>query len=385
MVPGRVILLLGLASFAPATLAAQSDSLDAQIGKVLFERNWVSAPSSTKSDDGLGPLYDATSCAACHPAGGASPTERVIRLGNARGESDPVYGAQLQKRALPGQTPEAEPEISWQMKDGRRIANVVPAKLGYGPLDEATRMALRRPPSLFGVGQLARIPESVILAQARAEETNVRGRPAYVTVGGERVLGRFGWKATQPDLTAQTAIALSRDIGLSTTLHPEPWGDCTKAEKTCIAGPHGADKGEVEVPDTLVRMIVRYLEALQSPKPGARGEALFSATGCATCHATLHLSSGEPVRAYTDLLLHNLGEGLNDGIAEGVAGPGEWRTAPLWNISMSLKSGLLHDGRARDVAEAVAWHGGEAAASRRRFETLSPAEKAELVAFVSGL
>jgi CxxC motif-containing protein (DUF1111 family) len=388
MVPRRVILLLALASLASATMAAESGSLDAQLGQRLFQRNWVSAPSSTGSDDGLGPIYDARSCAACHPNGGSSGTGTVIRLGNARGEGDPVYGAQLQTRALPGQTPEAEPKIAWQTKDGRRVAAIVPEHLGYGPLAKDTRMALRRAPPLFGVGLLAQIPESEILRQARAEkDEGVEGKPAYVTIAGKRALGRFGWKATQPDLIAQTAIALSRDIGLSTTLHPEPWGDCTKAQTACLAGPHGAAKGEVEVPDVLVALIARYLQSISAPQVAtSSAEALFRSTGCAACHATLHLADGRAVPAFTDLLLHDLGPGLNDGIAEGAAGAGEWRTSPLWNVAASLKAGgLLHDGRARDVKEAVAWHDGEARAIRQRFEALSAAEQAELVAFVSGL
>jgi len=388
MVPRRVILALVAASFAPATFAAETGSLDALLGKRLFERNWVSAPSSTKSDDGLGPLYNASSCAACHPGGGSSAAGNVVRLGSAQGAADPVYGAQLQTRALPGQTPEAAPEISWRMQDGRRVAAVTLTHLAYGPLAKDTRIGLRRAPPLFGVGLLAQIPESEILEHARTEQSEgVNGRPAYVMSQGRRVLGRFGWKATQPDLAAQTAMALSRDIGLSTTLHPEPWGDCTSAEKTCRAGPHGAGKGEVEVPDVLVGMIARYLDSLPPSQPASvGGEMLFKATGCATCHAILHSKDGRAVPAYTDLLLHNLGKGLDDGIEEGAAGPGEWRTTPLWNVAASLKNGgLLHDGRARDVAEAVAWHGGEAAAIRARFEALTRAERAELVAFVSAL
>jgi CxxC motif-containing protein (DUF1111 family) len=387
MVPRRVIVVLALVSLAPAVFAAELGALDAEVGQRLFQRNWVSAPSSTGADDGLGPLYDATSCAACHPAGGAS-ARSAIRLGNAGGSGDAVYGAQLQTRALAGQTPEAEPRISSTIKDGRRLMRVMPEKLGYGPLAKDTRIALRRAPALFGVGLLAQVPESEILNRVRAEESEgIGGKAAYLTIAGKRVLGRFGWKATEPDLSAQTAIAFSRDIGLSTTLHPEPWGDCTPAERACRAGPHGAGKGEVEVPDTLVDLIVRYLETLPPSRPATtHGEALFNATGCAACHATLKLADGKPVPAYTDLLLHDLGDGLNDGIKEGAAGPSEWRTAPLWNVAASLKAGgLLHDGRARDVTEAIAWHSGQAEAVRSRFGALSVAEKADLVAFVGGL
>jgi CxxC motif-containing protein (DUF1111 family) len=205
---------------------------------------------------------------------------------------------------------------------------------------------------------------------------------------GRRVLGRFGWKATQPDLPAQISMAFSNDIGLSTAAHPEPWGDCTPAETACRKGPHGAEKGEVEVAPALVNMIADYLAGLPPPATPAspRGEAIFNRVGCTSCHATLHLADGRTVPAYTDLLLHDLGPSLNDGIREGAAAPGEWRTAPLWNVAATLKmGGLLHDARARTVAEAVAWHDGEAASARARFEALTPADKAALIDFVSKL
>jgi CxxC motif-containing protein (DUF1111 family) len=144
----------------------------------------------------------------------------------------------------------------------------------------------------------------------------------------------------------------------------------------------------VEVPDALIAAMVKHLETLKpTATPKAKGdEALFAKTGCAECHATLHLADGTPVRAYTDLLLHRMGAGLDDGIAEGAAAAGQWRTAPLWNVAKSLKTdGLLHDGRARNVDEAILWHGGEAAFARARFHALSPADKAALAAFVRGL
>ena len=394
MVSRRLIAVAALAAAAPLLTAA---SLDIALGKKLFERNWVSAPSSTKSDDGLGPLYDAPSCAACHAANPAAeldetstPAGMVIRLGNANGTGDPVYGYQLQTRAVAGQIPEANPDIQWTSKDKLRTGTVRLYHLGYGPLANDTRIALRRAPSIKGVGLLAQIPQSEIVSQAEAEQARhdgVAGRVPWLG-SDQRLLGRFGWKATQPDLAAQIAMAFSRDIGLSTRLHPEPWGDCTSAERACRAGPHGAENGEPEVADVMLDMVALYVGSLSPPAAtkNGPGEALFAQTGCAACHATLHLADGRPIAAYTDLLLHDLGPGLNDGIKEGAAEPGVWRTAPLWDVAGSLKiGGLLHDGRARNVAEAVEWHDGEARAARARFRALSGEGKAALVAFVSGL
>jgi CxxC motif-containing protein (DUF1111 family) len=392
MVPRRLI-ATGFAVAAPALALAAS--LDAVVGRALFERNWVSAPSSTQADDGLGPLYDAPSCAACHaPRGGASGNGlmpgMVIRLGNAKATGDPVYGSQLQTHGVAGQTPEGNPKLVWRETEDGRVADIALTDLGYGALASETKVSLRRAPALDGAALLARIPETEILKQAAAEKRrgDVAGEPAWVTDNGKRVLGRFGWRAETPTLASQIALAFSRDIGLSTSAHPEAYGECTERESACRAAPQGAKPGEVEVPDALVIAVVKHIETLKPTMPSnaKQAEALFAKTGCAECHATLRLTDGTPVPAYTDLLLHRMGEGLNDGIAEAAAAPGQWRTAPLWNVAESLKmGGLLHDGRARNVAEAILWHGGEAAFARTRFQALSAADKAALAAFVSGL
>jgi CxxC motif-containing protein (DUF1111 family) len=319
------------------------------------------------------------------------PPGAVVRLGTALGGGDPVYGAQLQSRAVPGQTPEGTPAIAWLPQGGLRLPAISILHPAYGPFAPTTKMALRIAPVLSGVGELAALPDAEILARAVTErETGdgVAGRAAWIEQGGKRVLGRFGWKATEPDLAGQTESALSRDIGLSTRAYPDPWGDCTPTEKACRAGPHGAKPGKVEVPEELVRLIVAYLAERPAPPSDSKGAgaAIFARIGCSECHAILHRADGTPVPAYTDLLLHAMGPGLNDGIAEGAAKPGEWRTAPLWNVAAGLKTGgLLHDGRARGVAEAIAWHDGEAARARAHFRALTAPEAQALVAFVGGL
>lgn len=400
MVPRRLI--VG-AIIAAAPVLASGASLDASIGRQLFERNWVSAPSSTKSNDGLGPLYDSPSCAACHirspNAEGDETTVApgtVVRLGNAKREGDPIYGHQLQTRAVAGHAAEANPDITWTTTGTRRVASVKLFSQGYGSLAGDTKIALRRAPSLFGVGLLAQIPEPEILKRADPDDANrdgISGRAARLAVGGKQRLGRFGWKATQPDLAAQTSMAFLTDIGLSTEGHPEPWGDCTPEQRVCRAGPHGAEANGVEIPKSVVDLIVEYLASLPAPAPVdakpadvAQGQAVFNRVGCAVCHATPSLANGQTVAAYTDLLLHDMGPGLNDGIGDGAAESGEWRTAPLWNLGNSVRlTGLLHDGRAGSVTEAIQWHDGEAAQIRLRFNGLTIAEKDALIAFVSRL
>jgi CxxC motif-containing protein (DUF1111 family) len=389
VVRGRLIFALVFVA-GPALAGA----LDLELGKSLFERSWISAPASTTSDDGLGPLYDARSCFSCH-AREAFPREdrpvMVVRLGNAQGGGDPVYGHQLQRNALRAVAPEGQAAITWNDAGGLRRPVLSLSALGYGPLAPATRAASRRPIDLAGVGSLARIPQREILRRANPEGQGVSGRAAWITdAAGRKRLGRFGWKATQPDLTGQTDMAFSRDLGMSTRGQGDPTGECSVAEIACRSAPHGAAPGEPEISDTFRDLLVAYLEELPPPNAATvsatRGANLFGQTGCADCHATMTGADGRPVRAFTDLLLHDMGPGLDDGIAEGAASPREWRTAPLWGLSAHPKSaGLLHDGRARNVAEAIGWHDGEARAARARFRALAEADKTALLAFVNGL
>jgi CxxC motif-containing protein (DUF1111 family) len=402
MVPRRLIVGAIIAASVP--VIASGASLDASIGRELFDRNWVPAPSSTKSNDGLGPLYNATSCGACHIRNANAdlddevsvPAGTVVRIGNANGTGDPIYGRQLQTRAVNGHKPEANPDITWSTDGTQRVASIKLFSQAYGPLASETKLALRRPSSLFGIGLLAKIPDRDIVKRADPDDANkdgISGRAAMISVGGKQVLGRFGWKATQVTLADQASAAFRNDLGLSTDAHPEPWGDCTPIENVCRAGPHGAEKGEVEIPKSVVDLIVAYLESLPAPAPidtkpanVTQGQRIFFTIGCALCHTGLNTARGQPFAAYTDMLLHDMGPGLNDGITEGAAQPGEWRTAPLWNLAFNARiNGLLHDGRASSVTEAIQWHDGEAAQVRLRFNALTLDEKDALIAFVSRL
>lgn len=385
----------------PALAVAQpfGTSLDFEIGRNLFARNWVSAPSSTMADDGLGPLFDALSCVNCHVPPSTpiaqpydTPPGMVIRLGNANGTGDPVYGYQLQTRGLQMQMVEGLPDISFSESDGLRQTNLMLHRMGYGELASGTVAALRRPLRVEGVGILARVPEAEILSRVSEEQsqTGISGRASWVrSENGERQLGRFGWRASQPNLAGQTEMAFSRDLGMSTTGQATAWGECTEIQTACREAPHGAAPGDVEISDEMRDLIVGFLEGLPAPNlasANAQGERLFAELNCNACHATLHLEGGAEVRAFTDLLLHDMGPGLNDGIREGDAAPGEWRTPPLWGIGATLRlGGLLHDGRARDVEEAIMWHGGEAGEVQLRFAALTREEKAALANYVSGL
>lgn len=419
MVRSRLLLaLLALmAALAVSAAGAETlDRLDLAIGKALFKRPWVPAPASTRGDDGLGPLFDARSCATCHPADRRAPArlengtaERgfVLMLGRPDGSGDPIYGRRFQIDAVPGIPGEGVIAVTdTPLPDGRIARKPHPAQLGYGPLDPASGLSLRVAPDLMGRGALAAVPDAAILAVERdqAKGTDgVRGAARRVTLAdGTTAIGRFGWKASQPDLARQSAEAFFLDLGLSNRYHSEPWGDCTPGQTACRAALHGnanATSGdaddELEIGSALLDRVVAYVDSLPRPvsknlpqDATTRGAALFASTGCARCHRpSLPTAGGGEARMYTDLLLHEMGPDLGDTMPEPGVGASHWRTAPLAGLSDALAAdtGLLHDGRARTVEEAVAWHGGEAAAAQRRFGALSSKDRAALVRYVSSL
>ena len=384
------VLLAPSAAFAGPSPSAPRQSgaitLSTAAGWSLFRRPWISSPSSLAAGGGVGPLYNARACDSCHVGGGpgrvaedAIDAGMTVRAGRADAKVDPVYGAQIQTHALPGFDPEAAVAFQWEVRAGLRSAKIALTDFHYGALAPQSRVSLRRAPSLLGIGLLASIPDKEILSHAKS------GHPAWIVdTNGARKLGRFGWKASEAELTAQISLAFQRDFGIGTSDFPGASGECTEMEDKCrtTAGP------AVELPDELRDLIADYLLSLYPPDPldeKAPGFAVFRKAGCVGCHATLRGGDGKPVHAYTDLLLHDLGPGLDDGIADGAARAPEWRTAPLWDLKDSLlQGGLLHDGRARTIDEAVAWHGGEASQARVAFNALSSKDRKMLGDFLLG-
>jgi CxxC motif-containing protein (DUF1111 family) len=411
-----VLLGVGFA-FAAAEHPARSEDrrLDIAIGRALFARQWVSAPASAQATDGLGPLYNARSCAGCHAGAGrgagldAEATGHdgmVLRLGNAgSGRPDPVYGTELQTEAVPGLVPEGRLAVDFvaelvTLADGTAVALRRPrprlAAAALGPLDPATRLGLRIAPPLVGLGLLERIPEADILGGSG-------GRPAWVLdpATGQRRLGRFGWKASEPSIATQVGRALALDIGLSSPLYRDPYGDCTAREVACRAMPNGASPrfDGLEVPGSLTGLLDAYVAVALAPPAGSPpdvpGRRLFVAAGCAACHRPSFLLPAADGRAartiapYTDLRLHDLGPGLAEAMPEGAATGTEWRTAPLWGLGRPRHrdgdAALLHDGRARSILEAILWHGGEAATARDRVAAMPAADRDALIAFLRSL
>jgi CxxC motif-containing protein (DUF1111 family) len=375
--------------------AMAADRLAAAVGKALFDRLWAPAPASTRATDGLGPLYNARSCAACHPRGGQASTPQVgpagaglvLRLPG----DDPVLGRQLQTAAIPGQSAEGVVRIAYTEEPIHlRNGSVVRLRRPDYQIASAPPLPVvsaRLAPSLHGIGLLAAVPAEALAALADPIDRDGDG------IRGRLGRGRFGLRAQQPDLGRQVAEALLLDLGLSSPAQPFPAGDCTAAQAVCRAAPHGDREGApgVEIDAEMVAALVAYIAALPPPRPREHepaGERLLVDVGCAACHRPrlpVMTAQGKPgiVAPYTDLLLHDLGPGLADQGQLERAEARLWRTAPLWGVGR--RAALLHDGRARSLIEAILWHGGEAEAARERFSGLAAAEREALLAFLAKL
>lgn len=387
-----------------ASSLATAEELDSAVGKALFDRKWVQAPASTNTADGLGPLFNAGACASCHKNGNGARFSMidgvlgaagfVVRLGDAQGHADPLLGRQLQEHAIPGLIPEAriDPYLD-RSPDGLPLMR---ARITFNETKPApgTLTEFRVAPSLIGRGLIARVAEAEILKQAASEDRNgdgITGRARIVTTPVGSRIGRFGLKATGVSLADQTADAMMLDMGLSSPLRPFPYGDCTKAEIKCLANSNGRspDTDGEEISRQMVDMVAAYVAAL-APRPvpaNPEGARLLAATGCTACHTeSLRSENGDSLPVFTDLLLHDMGDGLAGGFPDGFASANEWRTAPL--IDLAARNGkrrYLHDGRAATLDEAIGWHGGEAAKAKELYMNLSAADRAKLIDYLGSL
>ncbi|MEZ5669860.1 MAG: di-heme oxidoredictase family protein [Alphaproteobacteria bacterium] len=431
----------------PAENLAAEDRLDFSLGNAVFRRLWVAAPASTRATDGLGPLYNARACDRCHIRNGRGHTpdpampedsaisilmrlsvppsspqdEALLASGHAAVIPDPIYGGQLQDVAVAGHPAEGQIAIAYEERsfafpDGETVSLRAPtyaiAGPAYGDPDPGLMLSVRIAPQMIGLGLLEAIPDADILAHADPDDGDgdgISGRPNYGWDSrlGTLALGRFGWKAGQPSLAQQNAAALSGDMGLSSPAYPAGAGDCTVAQASCVDAPDGnsPEFEGLEVPSSLTGPLELYTRHLAVPARRdiddptvLHGKAMFYGAGCAACHVPKFITATDAARPalshqliwpYSDLLLHDMGDGLADNRPEGQADGREWRTPPLWGIGLiDLVNGdrfLLHDGRARTLTEAILWHGGEAEAARAGFVAMSPADRAALLAFLESL
>ncbi|GGK26436.1 CxxC motif-containing protein, DUF1111 family [Pseudomonas koreensis] len=423
----------------PSANLPPSRRVDFSVGNSFFRSPWVIAPSTTTARDGLGPLFNTNACQNCHIKDGrghppapdaANAVSMLVRLSIPDAPEfarlieqvgvvpEPVYGGQFQDMAVPGVTPEGKVRVEYsavpiRFKDGTEVELRKPllqfTQLGYGPMHPDTRFSARVAPPMIGLGLLEAIPEEAILANAAAqakENNGIKGRANRVWDDElqKTVVGRFGWKAGQPNLNQQNVHAFSGDMGLTTSLRP--FDDCTDAQTACKQAPNGnGPDGEPEVSDNILRLVLFYTRNLAVPaRRGVNdeqvlaGKNLFFQAGCQSCHTpkyTTAANAAEPelanqvIRPYSDLLLHDMGDGLADNRTEFQASGRDWRTPPLWGIGLtqavSGHTQFLHDGRARNLLEAVLWHGGEAQKAQQQVLSFNAEQRAALLAFLNSL
>ncbi len=419
-----------------------------KVGNGFFRRIWVSAPSSTKAADGLGPLFNAKSCQRCHlkdgrghPPNGNWPVDNavsmVLRLsippqteehralldsGRANVIPEPTYGGQLQDFAIQGHKAEGRMQISYreipiQLSDGETASLRQPTytvtNLSYGSLRLDAMFSPRIANPMIGLGFLEAITEVDIRAQADPQDRNsdgISGRVNEVWSPAQRrmILGRFGWKAGNGTVEDQSAAAFSHDIGISNPDHPLGSGECTILQTTCRQATHGGDKqySNLEVPKKVMDLVTFYASNLAVPQRRnvndprvLAGKKAFYNAGCIACHRpkyiTPHDIPGKPEQSrqliwpYTDMLLHDMGPGLADNRPEGRADGREWRTPPLWGIGLTEDvnghTNFLHDGRARNLLEAIIWHGGEAEAAKTKVVNMPLEDRYNLIRFLESL
>ncbi|MCJ8319191.1 MAG: hypothetical protein MJK12_06135 [Colwellia sp.] len=430
----------------PGKAASSTEKLNFWTGFSLFKDPWVIAPSSTADRDGLGPLFNTRSCVSCHIDGSrgfiksinsGSSLALVIKLGLVEKKltansliEDPVYGDQIQTKGIPFKHAqlsvmpfaEASLEINYEkitgeFLDGTEYELLKPSyqltDLAYGELAENIGLSPRLAPNIFGAGLLDAIRDEDLLSQEDINDSDNNGISAkynrvmnYET--GELALGRFAFKARHPNLQQQVAAAFRNDIGITSTLFPEE--NCTAKQLNCqqaavLGTSVRSDTDKVEISDKLLALVVSFNQLLAVPparnliaKDTMQGRALFYQLGCQQCHTPSYQTdinykvavlANQRIWPYTDLALHDMGRLLSDNVNEVNATGQEWRTPPLWGIGLQKKvvgqQRFLHDGRARNITEAILWHGGEAENIKQRFVELDQFERQALVKFLSSI
>lgn len=416
------------------------------VGNGIFRKNWVSSPSSTQASDGLGPLFNARSCQACHVKDGRGTVPGfdpqalsgnmalLIRLSLSPGPEhavqsvlealeatpDPMYGYQFQPFAVAGLNGEGNLRIHYEptqvtLNGGEHVQLMKPQyelfDLRYGKLHAGVQLSPRLASPMVGLGLLQAVHSNDILHNIdsdAAQRDNITGRARWVKdlASDQVVLGRFGWKAEQPSIKQQSAVAFSADMGLSTPLLPMSYGDCTAAQTDCRGMPDGVQPalGQHEVPSRLLDFVAEYASTLALPKRRKAespevlaGKKVFYEANCVACHVPKYVTRRDALHPanqfqliwpYTDLLLHDMGPGLADGNGTDLLSR-EWRTPPLWGIGLTKtvnpNATWLHDGRARTLLEAIMWHGGEARAARNRVAAMTPKDRKNLLKFLESL
>jgi CxxC motif-containing protein (DUF1111 family) len=393
-----------------------------EVGDLAFEQTFV---STGPTNPGLGPVYNSVSCTSCHindgrgtPIGpGPNMISLLFRISipgeGAHGAPLPMpgYGGQLQQNAIAGVPEEAHVNISYteqlfSLSDGTSYSLRVPQYTFSNWYDSTVSDFLYSPriaPPVFGLGLLEAIAESEIISLEDQNDLNndgISGKANYVW--NERLgiirLGRFGWKCGAPDLLQQSAGAYHEDMGITSFIFPYESGYGQIQNSADQISGH-------EISDSLLYAVAHYIATLAVPARRnaddflvQQGKQIFNAIGCAACHRPMMKTavnvafpevSNQVIFPYSDLLLHDMGEGLADNRPDFLANGREWRTPPLWGIGLTEvvngHQNYLHDGRARNLVEAIMWHGGEGLSSKNAFSQLNEADRQKLIAFLQSL
>lgn len=390
LLAAAIVLLESCSTFEPDAPADDS-VLDGPVENLTFQQSAQHLSGDKAFNDqifsaenGLGPLFVATSCGSCHAGDGKGhPFTTLTRFGQSDNSGNQYLdrgGPQLQNRAIPGFMPE-------QIPPGAAFTKLTP-------------------PAVTGLGFLDRVSDADILAMSDPSDADSDGIsgvpnwisiPGYVTLRSDAIgqsgkyIGRFGKKAAAYDLLQQTSGAYNQDIGIVSAYEPK---DAATLQNI-----------DPEILTSTVNDVVFYLQTLKAPQQRnpdnaavRRGSEVFVGIGCESCHKQTLKTGFSPVEAlsmkefsaYTDLLLHDMGAGLDDGYTEGSAATSEWKTPPLWGLGLSPNSQggqffLLHDGRARSIEQAIQFHGGEGEPSKNRFLQLSSEDQAALIEFLKSL
>jgi len=400
-------------------------------GNQMFTAEWFPAPGPQPTTDGLGPLFNRESCVACHAQNGRGkapdgPDELMDTMlmrwsvpgvdANGGAKAVPSYGDQLQDRGIDGVPAEGRARVKWTEVKGTyadgtaftlRRPTFTYTNMAYGPIPKDMMSSPRVANPMLGLGLLESVPAATLDALADPDDTDndgISGRVNMVWDAPSQSMkhGRFGWKANVASLAHQNAGAARGDMGISTPIFVADL--CEQGQTECFDAAKNADQG-IEMEDSFFERLNTYMHLLAVPKQrGAelaevkRGEKLFRDAGCASCHIpTLKTDDKAPFpelvnqtfHPFTDLLVHDMGEGLADNRPDFQASGTEWRTAPLWGIGLTETvnghTHFLHDGRARNIAEAILWHGGEAEKSKENFRALEKTSRDDLLAFLNSL
>jgi CxxC motif-containing protein (DUF1111 family) len=405
----------------------KADAQASQAGRDLFLHEWKPGDPLAAGGDGLGPVFNASSCVACHQKGGVGGSGSlehnvtVFTISAPLGTQRATHGV-IHQYAIDAASQETLQNVSAQFPKKSRptLADLLalapnPAKMpGLQPRASGNSMVRedvvspidigqRNTPALFGASIIDAIPDEAILANERNQRGNFQsfldlkdvtaGRAARLS---HKRVGKFGWKANIGDLSEFVRVACANELGLGNPLQAQP---------VSLSQPGYRPRG-LDLTDRQCDQMTAFIASLPRPREvipsspaeagrAAAGKKHFKQIGCADCH-TPDLAEAQGL--YSDLLLHQMGEGLGGGGSYGdvlpdssarpdsdggSTSPSEWRTPPLWGVADSAP--YLHDGRAATLAEAIKLHAGQAASSANRFAGLPDVQQEELIAFLKTL